>query len=676
MRLTDHITNLKGIGPRRAEAFGKLGLISLRDLIYHAPRSYRDFSSVQDVESAPHGTVGAFHVVILSEAKLARIHRNMQITTVRTTAFGADPADKKAQFTLVWYNQPYRGRSLSPGQEFYACGRLDRSRGTKLVNPSLSAELPGIEPVYPLIAGLSQKVVRDAVTAAIKAVGDAVEETLPAVIRRNYQLMPLPAALKELHQPTDMRSLARAKDRLAFEDMLLYSLVVKLLREKRLSSSGKSMRMEGVLDRFLTKLPFAPTGAQRRAMEEISREISSGVRMNRLLQGDVGSGKTAVALFLMFAAAENGGQSVLMAPTEILARQHYAAVEKLFPGKTVLLTGGMKKKEHDAALAALRNGEAVAAVGTHALLSEGVEFHDLAAVIADEQHRFGVRQRAAIGAKGETAHMLIMSATPIPRTLSLILYGDLEVSVLNELPPGRKPVMTRYVPKAKREAMYGFVQRQIDSGRQAYVVCPLVEQSEALDGVQSANDLFKELSEKLDANVALLHGRMPAAKKDETAEAFRRGEIDVLVSTTVIEVGVDVKNASVMVIENADRFGLAQLHQLRGRVGRGSEEAYCFLLSESDAETAKERLSTLTETNDGFVIAEKDLAMRGPGEFLGDRQHGVVELTAARLAGSMELLADARSAAEMLLAERPAEGVPLIEKAQRLLSAQGGIAPN
>ncbi|MBQ7114660.1 MAG: ATP-dependent DNA helicase RecG [Clostridia bacterium] len=676
MRLSDHITNIKGIGPRRAEAFGKLGLISLRDLLYYAPRSYRDFSSVCAVKEAAHGTVGAFHVVILSEAKLARIHRAMQITTVRVIEFGADPNDKKAQFTLVWYNQPYRGRSLTPGEAYYACGRLDRSRGTKLVNPSLSAELPGIEPVYPLVAGLSQKVVRDAVSAALTAVGDAVEETLPAAIVQRYGLLPLSAALRELHRPTDMAALSKAKDRLAFEDMLLYSLMVQLLRDERLSFPGRPMRMEGVLDRFLKTLPFVPTGAQRRAMEEISREISAGRRMNRLLQGDVGSGKTAVALFLMFAAAQNGAQSVLMAPTEILARQHYRAVENLFPGKTVLLVGGMKKKEHDAALAALKSGEAVAAVGTHALLSEGVEFHDLGAVIADEQHRFGVRQRAAIGAKGENAHMLIMSATPIPRTLSLILYGDLEVSLLDELPPGRKPIMTRYVPRSKREAMYNFLQQQIDSGRQAYVVCPLVEQSEALEGVLSASDLFRELENKLHAKLALLHGRMAAAKKDETAEAFRRGEIDVLVSTTVIEVGVDVRNASVMVIENADRFGLAQLHQLRGRVGRGSEEAYCFLLSESDADSARERLSALAETNDGFVIAEKDLSMRGPGEFLGERQHGVNELTALRLACSMELLKDSRSAAQMLLAQKPKEALPLIEKAKQLLSERGGIAPN
>ncbi|MBS1481483.1 MAG: ATP-dependent DNA helicase RecG, partial [Christensenellaceae bacterium] len=327
--------------------------------------------------------------------------------------------------------------------------------------------------------------------------------------------------------------------------------------------------------------------------------------------------------------------------------------------------------------ASIRSGEALAVIGTHALLSEGVTFHNLGAVIADEQHRFGVRQRAAIGAKGESPHTLIMSATPIPRTLSLILYGDLDVSVLDELPPGRKPVTTRCVPRAKRKAMYAFVEQQVHAGRQAYVVCPLVEQSESLEGVMSVNELFAELEKTLHVRVGLLHGKMAAAKKEETARAFRAGEIDVLVSTTVIEVGVDVKNATVMVIENADRFGLAQLHQLRGRVGRGSEESFCFLLSEAGSEAAHERLMTLTETNDGFAIAEKDLMMRGPGEFLGQRQHGLSELAAAKLAGDMTALNNARAAADALVAENSVEGAPLLARARALLASRGGeIAPN
>ena len=676
MKLEAPIISIKGIGPRRAEALGKLGLFSLRDLLYFAPRDYQDFSAETPVPEAAHGAILALRVTLAAEPKHARIRRGMEITTVRARACGAEPEDKAAQLSLVWYNQPYRARGIAAGQEWVACGRMDRSRGAKLLNPALYAELPGIVPVYPLVQGLSQKVVRDAVAAALAAAGE-IEETLPDALRARYGLMPLAQAFFALHRPPDLQTLKAAKDRLAFEDMLLFSLMCSMLRREHLAQPGPMFRMEGMRARFLELLPFAPTGAQLRAMEEISREISSGRRMNRLLQGDVGSGKTAVALFLMYAAAENGCQSVLMAPTEILAQQHFAAVQSIFGERACLLRGGMKKKERDAAYAAIRSGDALGVVGTHALLSEGVEFRDLGAVIADEQHRFGVRQRAAIGAKGGWPHTLIMSATPIPRTLSLILYGDLDVSVLDELPPGRKPVTTRYVPRAKREAMYGFVEDQVRKGRQAYVVCPLVEQSEALEEVRSANEVFAELEKMLHARVGLLHGKMAAAKKEEIAQAFRKGEIDVLVSTTVIEVGVDVRNATVMVVENADRFGLAQLHQLRGRVGRGSAESFCFLLSDADSDAARERLAALTRTNDGFAIAEKDLMMRGPGEFLGQRQHGLGELAAAKLAGDMAALNNARAAADALLAQETPECAPLLMRARALLAARGGeIAPN
>ena len=676
MKLEAPIISIKGIGPRRAEALGKLGLFSLRDLLYFAPRDYQDFSAETPVPEAAHGAILALRVTLAAEPKHARVRRGMEITTVRARACGAEPEDKAAQLSLVWYNQPYRARGIAAGQEWVACGRMDRSRGAKLLNPALYAELPGIVPVYPLVQGLSQKVVRDAVAAALAAAGE-IEETLPDALRARYGLMPLAQALFALHRPPDLQTLKAAKDRLAFEDMLLFSLMCSMLRRERLAQPGPMFRMEGMRARFLELLTFAPTGAQLRAMEEISREISSGRRMNRLLQGDVGSGKTAVALFLMYAAAENGCQSVLMAPTEILAQQHFAAVRSIFGERACLLRGGMKKKERDAAYAAIRSGDALGVVGTHALLSEGVEFRDLGAVIADEQHRFGVRQRAAIGAKGGRPHTLIMSATPIPRTLSLILYGDLDVSVLDELPPGRKPVTTRYVPRAKREAMYGFVEDQVRKGRQAYVVCPLVEQSETLEEVRSVSEVFAELEKMLHARVGLLHGKMAAAKKEEIAQAFRKGEIDVLVSTTVIEVGVDVRNATVMVVENADRFGLAQLHQLRGRVGRGSAESFCFLLSDADSDAARERLAALTRTNDGFTIAEKDLMMRGPGEFLGQRQHGLGELAAAKLAGDMAALNNARAAADALLAQETPECAPLLMRARALLAARGGeIAPN
>lgn len=677
MELGEPITSIKGIGPRRAEALGKLGLFSLRDLLYFAPRDYLDYSQETPLCSAEHGALVALHVILLAPPKHARIRRGMEITTVRACRYGADAQDKTAQVLLTWYNQPYRAHSLAAGQEWYACGRMDRSRGIRLVNPSLHAQLPGVVPLYPLVQGLSQKVLRDAVAAALAAAEGKIVETLPDALLAQYNLMPLSEAIAALHLPRDLQAAKAGRDRIAFEDMLLFSLMCSLLRRERLATAGPAFSMQGVLERFLALLPFAPTGAQRRAMQEISREMSNGRQMNRLLQGDVGSGKTAVALFTMYAAAENGYQSVLMAPTEILAQQHFNALKSIFGARALLLQGGMKKRERDAAYEAIQSGDALAVAGTHALLSEDVHFKNLGIVIADEQHRFGVRQRAAIGAKGAHPHTLIMSATPIPRTLSLILYGDLEVSVLDELPPGRKPVITRYVPQAKRAALYGFVETQVRLGRQAYVVCPRVEQSEALPEVRSAGEVCAELQKMLSVRVGLMHGKMAAAQKEAVMEAFRAGTLDVLVSTTVIEVGVDVKNATVMVIENADRFGLAQLHQLRGRVGRGSAESFCFLLAQTDSAAARARLMTLTQTNDGFAIAEQDLMLRGPGEFLGQRQHGMDAFAAAKLAGDMAALNNARAAADMLLAAQPPECAPMLARARALIDARRGeIAPN
>jgi len=426
-------------------------------------------------------------------------------------------------------------------------------------------------------------------------------------------------------------------------------------------------------------LPFAPTRAQLRAMDDIAGDLRRETLMNRLLQGDVGSGKTAVAMFAMFAAAKNGRQAAIMAPTEILAAQHYGTLCRVFgEGEVAFLKGGMKKAEREREKAKIASGEAKYIVGTHALLQGDVEFYDLGMVITDEQHRFGVGQRAAMGTKGRQADVLIMSATPIPRTLSLILYGDLSVSNLDELPPGRKPVLTRLVPEHKREDMYRFIEEQAKAGYQAYVVCPLVESSDSLEGVQSAEELYAELKDTLDVSVGLLHGQMSAAQKEKAAQAFRSGETKVLVATTVIEVGVDVPNATIMAIENADRFGLAQLHQLRGRVGRGSERSYCFLLG-SGGETAEERLRTLVRTGSGFDIAEKDLEMRGPGEFLGKRQHGLNEFAAASLALDIDALQAAQRAAEAILSspENMRRASELMDRAREKLALMDGeIARN
>ena len=507
----------------------------------------------------------------------------------------------------------------------------------------------------------------------------SIDETLPDDIRTEYGLMGIADALKNIHYPLDMEAVRGARRRLAFEDMLLFRLMLSMM-QRNLPKRDFKPNLEGVKEEFLSLLPFSPTGAQLRAMDDIAGDLKSETLMNRLLQGDVGSGKTAVAMFAMFAAAKNGRQAAIMAPTEILAAQHSATLCRVFgEDKVAFLKGGMKKAEREAEKARIASGEAKYIVGTHALLQGDVEFFDLGMVITDEQHRFGVGQRATIGAKGKQADVLIMSATPIPRTLSLILYGDLSVSNLDELPPGRKPVLTRLVPEHKREDMYRFIEEQARAGYQAYVVCPLVESSESLEGVQSAEELYEELKDALDVSVGLLHGQMSPAQKEKAAMAFRSGETKVLVATTVIEVGVDVPNATIMAIENADRFGLAQLHQLRGRVGRGSERSYCFLLSRGGGENAEERLRTLVRTGSGFDIAEKDLEMRGPGEFLGKRQHGLNEFAAASLALDVDALQAAQKAADAILSspENMLKASELMDRAREKLALMDGeIARN
>ena len=661
MKLTDSITDLKGIGPRKAEAFGKLGLFSMHDVLYHFPRKYRDYSKTSCIMGAKHGDYVALELKLKSDPKLARVRRGLDITTAR--AF-----DQSGEITLAWYNQPYRMKAVVAGECVYACGRVDRMHGVKMINPSIYRELPGILPVYPVCAGLSQKLLRDTVKAALEGCSEGIEESLPASMRQKYGLIGLYDALRGLHFPGNMEEIKAARQRLAFEDTLMFSLTLSMMQYS-LPKREQPLKLEGTMSSFIKLLPFEPTNAQLKAMEEIRRNLAGERLMNRLLQGDVGSGKTAVALYSMYAAMKNGKQAALMAPTEILAAQHYTTLCEIFGAENVAyLKGGMKKAEREAELARIADGTAKAVTGTHALLQGDVEFHDLGMVITDEPHRFGVKQRATIGAKGSAADVLIMSATPIPRTLAMILYGDLSVSCIDELPPGRKPVATRLVPEHKRQDMYKFIEEQAKAGQQAYIVCPLVEGSDALEDVQGAVD-----------NVVFTKEDHGNAAKEKAAEAFRRGETGVLVATTVIEVGVDVPNATIMAIENADRFGLAQLHQLRGRVGRGDKRSYCFLLSGDSSEAAQQRLSTLVKTNSGFEIAETDLMMRGPGEFLGKKQHGISEFAAASLAMDISVMKEAKDAAEEILSDRQAmaEASPLIHRAwSRLEAMNGEIARN
>ncbi len=648
--LTKPITTLKGIGSKRAELFNKLGIFTIRDLLYFLPRDYLDYSHAKPIKELLHGEQAAIAVEITKPAQVAYVRSGLNIVSCEARDENGTP------IILTWYNQPFRKNSVNLGQFVYALGRVDTSRGRKLINPSLTSDLPGIIPVYPLTKGLSEKMIRDSVKEALDNLSGYIKENIPNNIRTRFEIPEINFSLTNIHFPVNMDCLSFAKRRLAFEDMLIYSLMMEMIKATKSSSKGIRFNIDGLEEEFFSLMPFPLTNAQKRAIHEIALDMGSDKAMNRLLQGDVGSGKTCVALFCMFVAVKNGYQAVMMAPTEILASQHIKAMQNLFgEDKVCLLKGGMKKSEKEAAYEKIRTGEACAIAGTHALIEDGVEFKKLGMIIADEQHRFGVRQRAKIGSKGKTddvsSDVLIMSATPIPRTLALLLYGDLQVSILDELPPGRKPIITRYVPQHRRNDMYKFIENQVKEGRQAYVVCPLVEKSEMMNAL-SATEVYDELKTKLNVNVALLHGQMKNAEKDKIIDDFRLKNSDVLVSTTVIEVGVDVPNATVMVIENADRFGLAQLHQLRGRVGRGKFDSFCFLLSNNESSTTAERLSIMTKTQNGFVIAEKDLEMRGPGELIGMRQHGLADFSAMRFAMSMNVLNEAREAAKLILSDK------------------------
>lgn len=623
------------------------------------PRSYLDYSQPKKIADIEDGEAAAVRIGFIGPAKIFRSKSKVTVTTVSI-------GDDTGNMTATWFNQPYVMKSVPKQPGGYVVGTMDRRSGVRLFHASFMNELPGVIPVYPLVKGLNQASVRKAVRAALDACLDGIEETLPQHILNEYGLIPLREAIAEVHFPKDTETLGKARRRLAFEDAAVLTIVLEKLRSVKKNANGISFDTAGVLAEFLPILPFEPTDAQYAVMNEIALDMASDQPMSRLIQGDVGSGKTVLALYAMFVAAKNGYQSVLMAPTEILAEQHFKQLTHFFGDRAAILTGHMTAKERRETLAGIADGSITAVCGTHALIENGVEFANLGVVITDEQHRFGVRQRAAIGKKGEAPDTIIMSATPIPRTLSLILYGDLDISTVRGMPPGRKPAVTKLVPERKRVDMYRYIEKMIGEQHiQAYVVCPMIEENEELEGVRSAGSLYDELSKNLSLRIGLLHGRMKSGEKDELMERFRKGELDMLVSTTVIEVGVDVPNACIMVIESAERFGLAQLHQLRGRAGRGDKQSYCFLLTASQSKTAHERLKFLTETSDGFKIAEKDLELRGPGELIGMRQHGISEFGAAALAMDIETLCLAKECAVRLISGPENENAKIIEKAMR-----------
>ena len=658
------LTGLPGVGPARAKKLEKLGLHTLGDTLEHLPQRYEDRRACCAIADAPEDRPCCISAVVAAQPRVSFVRRGLSLVKVRAV-------DGTGTVFITFFNQDYIREVMCTGQTYVFYGTVERQGNLfSMTNPVFeregSSRFTGlIMPVYPLTAGISNNLLAGLTRRAVDECLDGLPEVLPARLRKAHQLCQIQYARKHIHYPASFEELAIARRRLVFEELFILTCGLAQLKDRRGQGSGRVLA--GEPEAFTALLPFAPTGAQRRAMEDIAGDLRSGKVMNRLVQGDVGSGKTAVAAYGAWTAARNGVQCAMMAPTELLAEQHARTLERLLSPagvRVALLTAAVKGREKKALLAALAAGEIDLLVGTHALFSEGVEYRELGLVIADEQHRFGVAQRSALAEKGGVVppHVLVMSATPIPRTLALIVYGDLDVSVINELPPGRTPVKTVLVGENKRQSMYGFVRKQAAEGRQVYIVCPSVEENGGAgweDGpsldLKAVTAYARELSERVfpDLRVGFVHGRLKSREKEAVMSSFAGGGLDVLVSTTVIEVGVDVPNASLMIIENAERFGLSQLHQLRGRVGRGKHESFCVLVTSSRSETARERLRALCATNDGFQLAEEDLRLRGPGDFFGKRQHGLPQLKVADFAADMELLKEAQAAAEELIAADP-----------------------
>lgn len=643
------IRYLKGIGEKRAALFSKLRVFSIYDLLRLYPRDYLDLRAPGGLPPYGDGTPHAVSCIIVGKQAPARIRGGLTLYKLRAS-------DGKEDFTVTFYNTPYAYDRLEIGQETVLYGRVTGNLLKKEMNsPQIfSAANRGLVPVYPLTAGLTQNLVTAAVKAAFAAV-DGLPDPLPPELTARHGLPDLYTALRGIHFPADFHQLAAARKRLIYEELFQVRLGLSLLKTEAAACSAPVFHLS-CTEEFEAALPFALTGAQRRAIDTIKQDTASGRPMNRLLQGDVGSGKTMVAAAALVLAAKNGFQGALMAPTEILAAQHYEGLSPLFERLGIrcgLLTGSTKAKERTALLKALGDGSLQVLIGTHALLSDDVQFCAPGMAVIDEQHRFGVEQRRRLNEKFGCGHLLVMSATPIPRTLALIFYGDLDISILDELPPGRAELTTHLIPEYKRADMYAFLKRHIDAGEQVYIVCPQIEENEENDlkNVTGYVEALKKTPLR-DVPCGILHGKLKPADKDRVMAGFASGETPLLVSTTVIEVGVDVKNATIMVVENAERFGLSALHQLRGRVGRGSRRSYCLLLSENAA--ALDRLKVLCRSRDGFLIADEDLKQRGPGSFFGTEQHGLPELKLASLVTDMDVVRTVSEDAAELLRRDPA----------------------
>lgn len=657
MKQTDPVQYIKGVGPKTAPKFEKLGVKTAGDLLGLYPRRYIDYTQPYSVAQAPFDVDCAVLACVQNKTASTRLSGGR--TMIRVLA-----CDDTAVLHLTWFNTPYAADKLQIGESYYFEGRVGGSLTRReMVNPLVRTQTQvqqtPLVAVYPQTEGLGSGQIARTVAHVLDELEEPLPEPLPQQLLAQYRLPGKMQAIQAIHRPRSSQEAAAARRRLIFEELLVLQLGITLMKRTGHRSTGAPMHSVS-LEPFWASLPFQPTGAQQRSAQQILQDLCAQKPMNRLLQGDVGSGKTLVAAAGVYIAAQNGYQSALLAPTSILAVQHAEGLQNIlepFGVRVALLIGGLKAKEKRATLEAIASGQADLVVATHAVLTEGVEFARLGFAVVDEQHRFGVRQRGVLAAKANAPHLLVMSATPIPRTLGLLMYGDLDISVLDELPPGRKPIRTRVVPAERRQGMYGFLRQQIEAGHQIYIVCPRVEgcEEDGPDAIKAVTTYFEQVAKPMlpGCRVGLMHGKLRPKEKDAIMEAFRIGQLDALVSTTVIEVGVDVPNATVMVIENAERYGLSALHQLRGRVGRGADESWCFLLSDHPGKNVQERLHFISGTQDGFAIARYDLDHRGPGDFFGDRQHGLPTLKIADLAKDTRILYAAQEIAGQLLKADP-----------------------
>ena len=656
---------LKGVGPKTAEKFEKLGIVTLADLLCHYPRKYIDFTKPYSIAEAPADTECVVKAEVFAKpgGRILPGGRRME----RITA-----GDDVSSLEITWFNNPYAAQKLQLGQEYYfqgivTGGMLRRQMVNPQVRTAAQIKAAPFEAVYPQTEGLSSSAIAKCVRQLLPH-AELLPDPLPPEMLQKYRLLSKADAVRAIHCPATEDEAYAARRRLIYEELLVLQLGIGRMKNRGAAATGAPMQQADPTP-FWASLPFSPTGAQRRAVSEILADMAGETSMNRLLQGDVGSGKTLVAAAAIWACIRAGYQAALLAPTEILAAQHAEGLNRMlapFGMRVALLTGGMKAAARRTTLAAIRNDEADLVVGTHAILSEGVEFARLGLAVIDEQHRFGVRQRGMLAEKAANPHLLVMSATPIPRTLGLLIYGDLDISILDELPPGRTPVKTRCITGKKRRDLYHFLDQEIGRGRQVYLVCPAIEDVPD-GGLNAVKSYYEDVAKALlpDRRVGLMHGKLKPKEKAAVMEDFKAGRLDALVSTTVIEVGVDVPNASVMVIENAERYGLSALHQLRGRVGRGAAESWCFLVSDNQSENVQKRLKFLCSTTDGFAVAQYDLETRGPGDFFGSRQHGLPTLQIADLMNDSRTLHAAQAEAAALLAADP-----LLEQPEHALLEQ------